>query len=184
MKCSLVSCQDVKLHYLSFQTATEEILSKKKKNLWFSFVDFEKDFDRVPRDVVWWALGKLGIEVWLFENVQPNHRNAQSRVGVNGTFSDCFPVLSRLLFIIVMEALSWDSSSGGPKEMLFTDDLTLVTETFEGLKGKPEAIKGALNSKLLRVRKEDKIDGYLWKWWKWYRRRQVSLCCFQKGWRQ
>ena len=60
----------------------------------------------MPRDVVWWALGKLGIEVWLFENVQPNHRNAQSRVGVNGTFSDYFPVLSRLLFIIVMEALS------------------------------------------------------------------------------
>ena len=45
--------------------------------------------------------------------------------------------------------------------MPFTDDLTLVTETLGGLKGKPEAIKGALNSKLLRVRKEDEIDGYL-----------------------
>ena len=60
----------------------------------------------MPRDVVRWALGKLGIEVWLLDSVQPNHGNARSRVGVNGTFSDYFPVLSRLLFIKVMEALS------------------------------------------------------------------------------
>ena len=75
----------------------------------------EKAFDRVLRDVVWWALAKLGIEMRLFESVQSMHRNVQSRVGVKETFTDDFlvqiglhqgSVLSPLLFIIAMEALS------------------------------------------------------------------------------
>ena len=33
----------------------------KKKKLYYAFVDFEKEFDRVPREVVRWALRKLGV---------------------------------------------------------------------------------------------------------------------------
>ena len=28
----------------------------KKKGLWIAFVDLEKEFDRVPQEVVWWVL--------------------------------------------------------------------------------------------------------------------------------
>jgi len=32
------------------------------KKLYFSFVDLEKGFDRVPREVISWAMHKLGVE--------------------------------------------------------------------------------------------------------------------------
>ena len=37
-----------------------------KKNLYFVFVDLGEAFDRVPRDVVWWALKKLSIQPILY----------------------------------------------------------------------------------------------------------------------
>jgi len=32
---------------------------------WMAFVDLEKAFDRVPREVVWCVLRRLGVEEWL-----------------------------------------------------------------------------------------------------------------------
>lgn len=39
-----------------------EIFSKTDEFAYFAFVDLEKTFDGVPRNVVWWALGKLDVE--------------------------------------------------------------------------------------------------------------------------
>ena len=36
----------------------------KKKYLWIAFVDLEKAFDRVPREVGWWVLRYLGVDEW------------------------------------------------------------------------------------------------------------------------
>ena len=37
----------------------------KKKDLWMVSVDFEKAFDRVPREVAWLALRYLGVDEWI-----------------------------------------------------------------------------------------------------------------------
>jgi hypothetical protein len=34
----------------------------KKKELWIAFAELEKASDRVPRDVLWWALRRMRIE--------------------------------------------------------------------------------------------------------------------------
>ena len=74
-----------------------------------------ESFDRVPRKVIWWALGKLGVEEWIVRLVQGMYANARSRVRVGEGYSEEFEVkvgvhqgsvLSPLLFIIVLEALS------------------------------------------------------------------------------
>ena len=41
----------------------------KKKKLYYAFVELDKAFDRVPREVVRWALRKLGVDEWLIRTV-------------------------------------------------------------------------------------------------------------------
>ena len=41
----------------------------KNKELYYAFMDSEKEFDRVPREVVRWALRKLGLDEWLIRTV-------------------------------------------------------------------------------------------------------------------
>ena len=87
-----------------------------------AFVDLKKAFDRVPRKVIWWALRKLSVEEWIVRLVQGMYANARSRVRVGEGYSEEFEVkvgvpgfvLSPLLFIIVLEALSREFLSGSP----------------------------------------------------------------------
>ena len=56
----------------------------KNKNLYAAFVELEKAFDRVPREVLWWSMRKLGIAEWIVKLVQAMYENVKSRVRVNG----------------------------------------------------------------------------------------------------
>ena len=78
---------------------------------------------------------KLGIEEWIISLVQAMYVNARSQVRVNGSFSDPFDVkvgvhqgsvLSPLLFIIVLEALSREFRTSSPWELLYADDLVIL----------------------------------------------------------
>ena len=112
------------------------------KPLYMAFVDLEKAFDRVPRDVIWWAMRKLGIEEWLVRLVQSMYTDVRSRVRVGNGYSEEFgvavgvhqgSVLSPLLFIIVLEALSREFRTGCPWELLYADDLMISAESMEEL---------------------------------------------------
>ena len=99
-------------------------------------VDLEKAFDRVPQKVIWWALRKLGVEEWIVRLVQGMYANARSRVRVGEGYSEEFEVhqgsvLSPLLFIIVLEALSREFCSGVPWEDFYADDLVIIAESLE-----------------------------------------------------
>jgi len=49
----------------------------KGKKLDFGFVDLEKAFDRVPREVISWAMRKLGVEEWLVSAVMSMYPGAK-----------------------------------------------------------------------------------------------------------
>ena len=50
----------------------------KKKELWMAFLDLEKAFDRVPREVVWWALRQMDVDGWLINAVKSMYKNAKT----------------------------------------------------------------------------------------------------------
>ena len=138
MRCSVASCLAVALLmqfllYVSYRRRTW---------LYMTFVDLEKASDRVPRDVIWWAMRKLGIDEWLVHLVQSMYKDVRSRVRVGDGYSEEFgvgvgvhqgSVLSPLLFIIVLEALSREFRTGCPWELLYADDLMISAESMEEL---------------------------------------------------
>jgi hypothetical protein len=130
------------------------------KPLYMAFVDLEKAFDRIPRQVIWWAMRKVGVEEWLIRTVQSMYSNVRSRVRVGEGFSDEFQVkvgvhqgsvLSPLLFIIVLEALSREFRSGCPWELLYADDLAIVDKSLEALTERLSSWKAGMEGKGLRV---------------------------------
>ena len=130
------------------------------KPLYFAFVDLEKAFDRVPREVLWWALRSLGVEEWAVRVIQGMYANARSRVRVNGQLSEEFgvqvgvhqgSVLSPLLFILVLEALSREFRTGVPWELLYADDLIIIAETKEECVRRLKAWKKGMEEKGFRV---------------------------------
>ena len=130
------------------------------KPLYMAFVDLEKAFDRVPRDVIWWAMRKLGIDEWLVRLVQSMYKDVRSRVRVGDGYSEEFgvgvgvhqgSVLSPLLFIIVLEALSREFRTGCLWELLYADDLMISAESMEELLVKVQTWKTEMEKKGLRV---------------------------------
>ena len=58
----------------------QENFRVKGKKLYFGFVDMEKAFDRVPREVISWAMRKLGVEEWLVLAVVSMYTGAKTVV--------------------------------------------------------------------------------------------------------
>ena len=162
----------------------EKYLAANKK-LYRAFIDLVKAFDRVPRKVIGWALRKLGMVEWIVRLVQGMYVNVRSCVHVGEGYSEEFEVkvgvhqcsvLSPLLFVIVLEALSCEFCSGVPGEDLYADDHFIIAELLEECVRRLLAWKEAMEEKgLSKCRKDEDHDlwygpGHLAEF------RRVSMC--------
>ena len=80
-----------------------------------AIVALDMAFNRVPQKVIWWTMRKLVLQEWIVNLVQGMYENVQRCVRVGEALSDEFEgkvgvhqvsVLSPLLFIVVLDALS------------------------------------------------------------------------------
>jgi len=60
--------------------AAHENFRVEGKKLCFGFVDLDKAFDRVPREVIRCAMHKLGVEEWLVSAVMSMYTGAKTDV--------------------------------------------------------------------------------------------------------
>ena len=128
--------------------------------LYLAFLDLQKAFDPVPRKVLWWALRSLGVEEWAARVIQGMYTDVKSRVRGNGQYSKEFgvrvgvlqgSVLSPLLFILVLEALSHQFHTGVPWELLYADDLAVMADSLEECIARLKVWKEGMERKGLRV---------------------------------
>ena len=110
--------------------------------LYYAFVDLEKAFDRVPRQVVRWALRKLGVDEWLIRTVMALYTEACTVLRTDDGRNESFEmkvglhqgsVLSPLLFAAVMDDVSSEARGGLPSELLYADDLVIMAPTMDQL---------------------------------------------------
>ena len=100
------------------------------------------------------------MDEWIVSLVQGMFSNARSHVHVGEGYSEEFEVkvgvhqgsvLSPLLFIIVLEALSHEFHCGVPWEDLYADDLVIIAESLEECVRRFLTWKEAMEEKGLRV---------------------------------
>ena len=113
----------------------KEKFRAKNKKLFFVFVEIEKAFDRVPREVIRFALRRKGVPEYLVNGVMSLYEGCKTAVLVDGELSSSFSgkvgvhqgsALSPLLFIMVMDVLTEDVRDGSLMELLYADDLFCV----------------------------------------------------------
>src|SRR3989442_3257271 len=125
-----------------------------------AFVDLEKAFDRVPREVFWWTLRHVGVEEWMVNVIKSLYEEVTTAVKRNGEESESFEVkvgvhqgsvLSPILFSIVMQAIADNFKKGLPWELLYADDLVLLAESRLELEKRLTEWMARLTEKGLRV---------------------------------
>src|SRR5258706_378755 len=138
----------------------QEKFIAKKRDLWMAFVDLETAFDRVPRDVLWWAMRQSGVEEWIVKVIQAMYEGVITSVKMGAGETEAFSeresvhqgtVLSPLLFIIVLEEVSKKFRAGLPWELFYADDMAMMAESAQELIVKIKLWKTEIEEKGLKV---------------------------------
>ena len=96
------------------------------------FIDLEKAYDKVSRNIIWWALEKKGVTKRYIEMIQDMYSRAmtivRTVVGETNDFSITVGLhkgsaLSSYLFALVMDELTRHMQDEVPWCMLFADDI-------------------------------------------------------------
>ena len=133
---------------------------EQKKDLHMVFIDLEKAYDKIPRNVMWWALEKHKVPAKYITLIKDMYDNVVTSVRTSDVDTDDFPIkiglhqgsaLSPYLFALVMDEVTRDIQGDIPWCMLFADDVVLVDDSRTGVNRKLELWRQTLESKGFRL---------------------------------
>ncbi|KAL5183942.1 LINE-1 retrotransposable element ORF2 protein [Glycine soja] len=131
-----------------------------QQDLHLIFIDLEKAYDRVPREILWKALEKKGVRVAYIRAIQDMYDRVSTSVRTQGGESDDFPItiglhqgstLSPYLFTLILDVLTEQIQEIAPRCMLFADDIVLLGESREELNERLETWRRALETHGFRL---------------------------------
>jgi hypothetical protein len=98
---------------------------EKKKDVHMVFIDLEKAYDKVPRNVMWWALEKHKVPTMCITLMKDMYKDVVTCVRTCGGDTSDFPMKiglhegSAYLFALVMDEVTRDIQGSIPWCMLF-----------------------------------------------------------------
>ena len=90
---------------------------KKKKDLYMVFINLEKAYDKIPMNVMWWALYKHKVPTKYVGLIKDIYNNVVTNVRTSDGDMDDFPIriglhqgsfLSHYMFALVMDEVTRD----------------------------------------------------------------------------
>jgi hypothetical protein len=133
---------------------------EQKKDMHMIFIDLEKAYDKVTRNVMWWALQKHKVSSKYITLIKDMYDNVVTSVRTSDRDTNDFPIniglhqgsaLSPYPFALVMNEFTRDIQGGISCCMLFADDVILVDESRTGVDQKLELWRRTLEAKSFRL---------------------------------
>jgi hypothetical protein len=120
---------------------------EQRKDMHTIFIDLRKAYDKVPSNIMWWALQKHKVSSKYITLIKDMYDNIVTSVRTSDRDTNDFSIniglhqgsaLSPYLFTLVMDEVTRDIQGDIPWYMLFPDDVVLVDESRTGVDQKLE----------------------------------------------
>ncbi|GJR45109.1 retrovirus-related pol polyprotein LINE-1 [Tanacetum coccineum] len=120
---------------------------KRQRDLHMAFLDLEKAYDSVPRELLWRTLRDKGTPRRYLRVIKDMYEGVKTRVRTTMGSTEFFQVevglhqgstISPYLFTLILDELSRGIQESIPWCMIFADDIVLIAESAEGLNNRIE----------------------------------------------
>ncbi|XP_071708532.1 secreted RxLR effector protein 78-like [Rutidosis leptorrhynchoides] len=128
---------------------------EKQNNLHMAFLDLEKAYDCVPRELIWKTLNVRGVPSRYIRTIRDMYEGAKTRVRTTVGNTEFFPVevglhqgsaLSPYLFTLILDELTQRIQDDIPWCLIFADDIVLVSDSQDELNRRLEQWRIALEA--------------------------------------
>ncbi|GJV94485.1 retrovirus-related pol polyprotein LINE-1 [Tanacetum coccineum] len=117
---------------------------ERQRDLHFAFLDIEKAYDSVPRELIWKTLIEKGTPRKYIRVIKDMYDGVKTRGST----------ISPHLFAMILDDLSRGIQEDIPWSMIFVDDIVLFSESAEGLNNRLENWRESLEKNGLSVSRE------------------------------
>jgi hypothetical protein len=133
---------------------------EQKKDLYMIFIDLEKTYNKVPRNITWCVFQKHKVSIKYITLIKDMYDNIVTSVRTSDGDTNDFSIniglyqrstLSPYLFALLMDEVTRDIQGGIPWCMLFADDVVLVDKSRTGVDQKLELWRRTLKAKGFRL---------------------------------